>query len=41
MSQTREETDPFSSPSVLGKEYFAAVASSVWIEILVGLTLEC
>lgn len=40
MSQTREEADPFSFPAVLGKEYFTALASSVWVEILVDLPLE-
>lgn len=38
--KTREKADRLSSVSVLGKEYFAAVASSMWMEILVLLTLE-
>lgn len=38
--KTREKADWLSSVSVLGKEYFASVAASVWMEILVLLTLR-
>lgn len=35
-----EKADWLSSVSVLGKEYFSAVAASVWMEILVLHTSE-